>query len=189
MFAVNSDFSYRGQILPDPLKLFSFAGLSMDSKLAQDRRSAEAIMERRTLSYVWRQKATPVALRRTGRGEKHRVRLPFADDNRQWLQNGRRTTPEWLGGDDAYWELPKSWFNDFVDRALRRYGKVYIIQPYREQEICARACQEAQGHECQCSCMGANHGMGNDGSWFEVSDTFSTRWGERELACRLLSAR
>jgi hypothetical protein len=33
--------------------------------------------------------------------------------------------------------------------------------------------------------MGANHGAGNDGSWFEVSDTFSTRWGERELACRL----
>jgi hypothetical protein len=24
---------------------------------------------------------------------------------------------------------------------------------------------------------GADHGMGNDGSWFEVSDTFSTRWG------------
>ena len=36
--------------------------------------------------------------------------------------------------------------------------------------------------------MGANHGIGNDGSWFEVSDTFSTRWGERELACRLLTA-
>ena len=34
-----------------------------------------------------------------------------------------------------------------------------------------------------------NHGIGNDGSWFEVSDTFSTRWGERELACRLLTAR
>lgn len=34
-------------------------------------------------------------------------------------------------GTDAYWELPKSWFNDLVDRALQRYGKVYIIQPYR----------------------------------------------------------
>jgi hypothetical protein len=105
------------------------------------------------------------------------------------LQNGRRTAPEWIGGTKAYWELPKFWFNDFVDRALLRYGKVYIIQPYREQEICARACQEARGHECQCSCMGANHGAGHDGSWFEVSDTFSARWGEHELACRLLTAR
>ncbi|WP_309142130.1 hypothetical protein [Bradyrhizobium diazoefficiens] len=117
------------------------------------------------------------------------MRLPFADGNRQWLQNGRRTEPEWIGGDHAYWELPKAWFNDGVDRALLRYGKVYIIQPYREQEICALACQEALGHECQCSCMGANHGIGNDGSWFEVSDTFPIRWGERELACRLLTAR
>lgn len=146
-------------------------------------------MERLTLNYVWKQKLIPVVLRRTGRGEKLRARLPFADDNRQWLQNGRRSAPEWIGGSHAYWEMPKSWFNDFVDRTLHRYGKVYIIQPYREQEICARACQEAQGHECQCSCMGANHGAGNDGSWFEVSDTFSARWGERELACRLLTAR
>jgi hypothetical protein len=39
-------------------------------------------MERLTLSYVWKQKPTPVVLRRTGRGEKLRVRLPFAADNR-----------------------------------------------------------------------------------------------------------
>lgn len=51
--------------------------------------------------------------------------------------------PEWTGEKEAYWELPQGWFNDFVERALVRYGKVYIIQPYREQEICARACQEA----------------------------------------------
>ena len=146
-------------------------------------------MNVRTLSFVWSQKHIPVALRRTAKGERIRVRLPFAADNRQWLRNGRRTSPVWIGGEAAYWELSKSWFNDFVDRALIRYGKVYIIQPYREQEICARACQEARGHECQCSCMGANHGAGNDGSWFEVSDVFSTRWGQRELACRLLATR
>ena len=120
------------------------------------------MLDQLALSYVWKQKQIPVVLRRTGRGERIRVRLPFADDNRHWLQNGRRTAPEWIGGTEAYWELPKSWFNDLVDRALVRYGKIYIIQPYREQEICARACREALGHECQCSCMGANHGAGND---------------------------
>lgn len=146
-------------------------------------------VDRLTLGYVWKQKQIPVVLRRTGRGERLRVRMPYHDANREWLRNGRRTAPTWIGGIEAYWELPKAWFNDFVDRALLRFGKVYIIQPYREQEVCARACQDASGHECQCSCMGANHGAGNDGSWFEVSDTFSTRWGERELACRLLTAR
>jgi hypothetical protein len=31
--------------------------------------------------------------------------------------------------------------------------------------------------------MGANHGVGNDGSRFEVSETFATRWNDREI-CR-----
>lgn len=146
-------------------------------------------MDKLSLKYVWSQAQIPVVLRRTGKREKLRVRLPFSDDNRQWLRYGRRTEPEWVGEPKAYWELPKAWFDDFVNRALARFGKVYIIQPFREQEICARACQEARGHECQCSCMGANHGAGSDGSWFEVSDTFSTRWHERDLACRLLTAR
>ena len=146
-------------------------------------------MDVREVSFVRNQKRIPVAMRRNAKGERVRVRLPFADDNRLWLRNGRRAAPVWIGVDAAYWELPKAWFNDFVDRALIRYGNVYIIQPYREQEICARACQEARGHECQCSCMGANHGAGNDGSRFQVSEAFSTRWGERELACRLLTAR
>ena len=148
-------------------------------------------MDRLTLKFVWKlQKQIPVVLRRTGIGERLRVRLPYAQDNRQWLRNGRRTNPEWLDAtvnQPGYWEIPKAWFNDFVDRALSRYGKVYIIQPYRRQEICAAACQNASGHECQCSCMGEHHGAGNDGSWFEVSDTFSTRSGKRELACRLLT--
>lgn len=150
-------------------------------------------MYKLTLSFVWKhQKEVPVVLRRTGKGERLRVKLPYATDNRSWLRNGRRTNPEWIeacGDQPGYWELPKSWFDDFVDRALARYGKVYIIQPFRAQEICSPACQNAKGHECQCSCMGAHHGAGNDGSWFDVSDTFSTRWGERELACRLLTAR
>jgi len=123
-----------------------------------------------------------------GRGQRLRARLPYAETNRAWLQNGRRTRPIWVSS-KQYWELPKAWFNDFVNRCLERYGKVYIIQPYREQEKCAPACLNATGHECECSCMGQNHGAGNDGSWFEVSETFATRWGNRQLACRLLTAK
>ncbi len=89
-----------------------------------------------------------------------------------------------------YWEVPAAWFNDFVDRALERYSELYVIQPYREQEKCASACLNATGHECQCSCMGANHGAGNDGSWFEVNEAFATRWGDQVLACRrMISAK
>ena len=137
------------------------------------------------LKHVWNQRSVPVILRRGGKGQRLRLRLPYAENNRSWLQDGRRNAPKWIA-DGSYWETPKAWFNDLVNRALERYGRLYVIQPYREQEKCAPACLNAVGHECQCSCMGANHGAGNDGSWFEVSDTFATRWGHQQLACRLM---
>ncbi len=138
-----------------------------------------------SLKSVWNQTRTPVVLRRGGKGQRLRIRLPFAEDNRRWLQAGKRTAAVWLP-EHRCWEVPKAWFNGFVEQALHRYGFLYVIQPYREQEKCATACLNATGHECQCSCMGANHGAGNDGSWFEVSETFATRWGELHLACRLM---
>jgi hypothetical protein len=141
-----------------------------------------------SLRQVWNQKNIPVILRRGGKGQLLRLRIPFTKENRIWLQNGRPANPTWLK-DKKCWELPASWFNDFVTRALNKFGKLYVIQPYREQERCAPACQNAVGHECQCSCMGANHGAGNDGSWFEVSETFATRWSEQHLACRLMQMR
>lgn len=140
------------------------------------------------LKRVWSQNAIPVVLRRNGKGEKLRVRLPYSENNRGWLQDGRRTSPAWSSKNKC-WELPKNWFNNLVTQALHRYGRLYVIQPYREQEKCSPKCLEATGHECQCSCMGANHGAGNDDSWFEVNETFATRWGGRNLACRQMVKR
>lgn len=145
-------------------------------------------MDDKELTRVWNQHEVPVILRRTGKGQLLRTRLPYADSNRTWLQDGRRISPTWISS-KHYWELPKAWFNDIVERALRTYGQIYVIQPYREQETCSPACLNASGHECQCSCMGRNHGAGNDGSWFEISETFATRWGDQMLACRLMKTR
>lgn len=145
-------------------------------------------MQQDKLKAIWNQTLIPVIVRRGGRGEKLRVRVPFAQDNRIWINSIGKSDADWIVT-GKYWELPKSWFNDFVEEALQRYRKLYVIQPYREQEKCAPACMEATGHECQCSCMGANHGAGNDGSWFEVSETFATRWNDREIACRLMVAK
>lgn len=150
-----------------------------------DQKAAKTMAPDVRLTRVWNQSETPVILRRTGKDERLRARLPFAPENNAWLRNGRRRSPDWIAS-GKYWELPKSWFNDFVERTLARFGKLYVIQPYREQEKCSPACLNAAGHECECSCMGANHGAGNDGSWFEVSETFATRWGDRQLACRLM---
>jgi hypothetical protein len=146
------------------------------------------------LRRIWRQDEVPVIVRK-GKGHKLRVKLPHPSVEfeplrraRAFLQaarpKGRR--PDWL---QQYrgWEVSQDWFSDLVDHVLKRFSKLYIIQPYREQEKCAAACMNAQGHECQCSCMGANHGAGGPGAgWFEVSETFATRWGDEQLACRLM---
>ena len=146
------------------------------------------IRPRRRIREVWQQNSVPVVLRRTGKGERLRVRLPPGNNKRLWLQKLGRTGPEWNSGKEC-WEIPKAWFNDFVNAALLTYNEVYIIQPYREQETCSPSCRNAIGHECACSCMGVHHGHGDDGTWYDVSDAFSVRWGERELACRLLTRR
>ena len=138
------------------------------------------------LRAVLAQKDIPVVFRSGRPKEKLRVWLPYAVTNRAWLQGLGRIHPVW-DYDKKRWEIPKSWFNGLVEGSLKRFRRIYIIQPYNEQEKCAPACMNAAGHICECSCMGQNHGAGNDGSWFEVSETFATRWNKQELACRLLT--
>lgn len=134
---------------------------------------------------VWSQTTVPVIYRRVGKGEQLWVRLPYAPLNKAFLRQSGRLNPHW-DNVKKHWSTPKSWFNDLVKRCLEKFGKVYIVQPYNEMEKCAPACQNATGHICECSCMGANHGAGSDGSWFEVSEAFAFRWSGRMLACRLM---
>jgi hypothetical protein len=138
------------------------------------------------LKRVWSNPSVPVLYRR-GAGNPLLARLPYASTNRSWLWESGRKRPVWLTS-KKYWELPQAWFSDLVKRCLDKYGQVYIIQPFRAQEKCAPACWNAEGEICECSCMGANHGSSHPGGrWKIVSETFATRWGERELACRLLT--
>ena len=142
--------------------------------------------KRQEIKRVWSQRVIPVVYRSVAK-KTLLLRIPYAPDNMAWLRNGKQRKPIW---DKEYtcWHLPKAWFNDTVNRCLHRFGKVYVIQPYRAQEKCAPACWNAKGHICSCSCMGEHHGTSNpDGSWFVVSDTFATQWSEQELACRLLT--
>ena len=137
------------------------------------------------LNSVWNQTRYPVALR-GGRVKPLVVRLPYADTNREWLRNDRRTNPIWLSVHKV-WSIPKSWFEDTIQRSLDRYGGIYVIQPFHTTEKCAPACWNAIGALCECSCMGANHGSGDPaGKWHIVSETFAVRVNEREFSCRLL---
>ncbi len=140
------------------------------------------------INAVWNQQQIPVIVRH-GKGRPLFLRLPYRPENRAWIKGEKRNNPTWNSA-KKHWECPQAWFNDLVDRSLAHWGKLYIIQPHREQEKCAPACWNAMGHECQCSCLGANHGsQSSGGGWFVVSDTFATRWDKSELACRLLETK
>ena len=147
------------------------------------------IMANPELSTVWRNGRIPVIARPGGTGKRLLARLPYSELNRLWLTSIRYTVqPTWLREDKA-WELPKSWLNQFVAAALLRYGRLYIIQPYREDEICAPACWNARGFECECSCMGANHGEGEQEGYYEVSETLAIKIGPTQWASRLLTSK
>ncbi|MEB0207891.1 hypothetical protein [Pseudomonas sp. CCC3.1] len=133
---------------------------------------------------VWRQATIPVVFKR----EKSPllIKLPFAKDNFDWLRNSSRNKPEWSAQYKS-WQVPAAWFEDSVKRLLGRFKKVYVIQLYREYQVCAPACWNAHGLHCECSCMGANHGTGQPaGKWYEVSETFAAQWGPKKYACRLM---
>lgn len=140
------------------------------------------------LRSIWNQGVVPVLLNR-GQGERARLRLPLVYGAAYaWLRRGRRRRPDW-NVEGRYWEVPRAWFSDLVSDCIARWGSVYVIQPYREHQKCAPACWDAEGDICECSCMGANHGLGRPGGgWLVLSDTFAVQWGEQRWACRLLGA-
>jgi len=145
-------------------------------------------MERRDpeLVRVWRQSSIPVIFKR--QRPPLLVKMPYAQNNRVWLQTGRGRKVEWNNKFDC-WETPAAWFDSLVRHILSRYGKMYVIQLYKEQQKCAPACWRAEGMDCECSCMGAHHGTGHpEGRWYEVSETFAFSSGQTKYACRLLTS-
>ena len=138
------------------------------------------------LASVLNQKNIPILYRCDIKGSPLYVKLPYTSDNMFWLRNGAKREPKW-NRHFEWWETPKSWFNDLVSRSLHQYDRIYVIQPYKEQEKCSPACRNASGHKCSCSCMGAHHGSKNaENNWFVVSETFASRWSDLKIACRLI---
>jgi hypothetical protein len=134
---------------------------------------------------IWKQTEIPVIYRQGG-SEPLMIHLPFGPDNGAWLRGDHRRKPVWIAQYKG-WEAPNAWFDDLVTRVLHRFGRVYVIQPYRVQETCAPACWNARGFECECSCLGANHGRQNPaGKWRIISEALAVRWHGRQLACRLI---
>lgn len=135
---------------------------------------------------IWTQKTVPVVYNQ-GCSKPLLIRLPFAKTNRSWLKATHKRDPTW-DVTRKRWETPRSWYEDVVRRTLNRFGQVYVIQPFHTCEKCAPACWKATGIECECSCMGANHGSEDPpGRWYIVSEACAVSWGKREYSCRLIA--
>ena len=143
------------------------------------------------LMEIWNQKSIPILFQRE-QGYPLLVHLPNSGYYQNWLrgrkQRGKkRRNPVW-NNQFKCWEVPVAWFEELVKRLLNKYGKVYVIQVYRERNICAPACWNARGSSCVCSCMGVNHGKDYPGGkWYVVSEALAIQWGERKYACRLIT--
>jgi hypothetical protein len=137
------------------------------------------------MAAIWKQPEIPVVYRQGGSAPLL-IHLPYKPDNRSWLKGDRRRKLVW-NPQDTCWEVPRSRFDDVITRCLHRFGRVYVIQPYRVLEKCAPACWNARGFECECSCLGKHHGSQQpSGNWHIISETFAVRWHDRQLACRLI---
>lgn len=134
---------------------------------------------------IWRQEKIPVIFRR--KGKSLLIKVPFAPDNSVWLRTKPKNKEPIWNAQYKCWELPRSRFDFLTKTILESFSQIFIVQPYRKQDKCAPACWNAEGFECECSCMGEHHGAGNHhNNWFVVSDTFATKWHELEYSCRLL---
>jgi hypothetical protein len=143
------------------------------------------VSEERTLAAVWNNGDIPViAVPVTGR---IKIRIPYSDSNRAWLQIGR-SKPEW-DKVKRHWTVPRCWLTRMSKHAVKAFGRCYIVQAFKESERCAPACWNAAGLDCSCSCLGENHGQGDDGSWYVVDDVFACRAGGVQYAVRLIAER
>lgn len=92
------------------------------------------------------------------------AKIPDRKGNRRWLHQAVRIRSPRLDGDR--WVLPRSCLTRLVTAAVDRYGHIVVCRDMSRLSRCNRACLEATGVDCDCSCLGAYHGADSIG-WFE----------------------
>ncbi|MFI0908687.1 endonuclease domain-containing protein [Streptomyces sioyaensis] len=104
------------------------------------------------------------------------AKIPARRGNRRWLHETVGIRSPQLN--DDRWSLPRSCLVRLVTAAVDRYGLMVLWRDMSKLSRCTRACLEATGAECDCSCLGAHHGQDSKG-WFErVGDAVVADLGE-----------
>lgn len=115
------------------------------------------------------------------------LKIPARRGNRRWLHETVRIRSPQLN--DDRWNLPRSCLTRLVTAAVDRYGFIVLWRDMSKLSQCTRACLEATGAECHCSCLGEHHGQESEG-WFErVGDVVVADLGEHTRTAVVYGAR
>ncbi|MEU1418360.1 hypothetical protein [Kitasatospora sp. NPDC005751] len=102
-----------------------------------------------------------------------KVRLPYAVGNRAWIHSilGDLTRPEW-NREDKSWDISRQHMRTLVEALAERFGSVDVTIDFRTNSRCDDRCRDAEGDDCDCQCMGENHGgAAYWRNWREVGET------------------
>jgi hypothetical protein len=115
------------------------------------------------------------------------ARIPALKGNRRWLHHTVHIRSPRLDGDR--WTLPRNCLVRLVIAAIDRYGHIVVCRDMSRLSRCNRACLEATGVDCDCSCMGEHHGEDSFG-WFErVGEVMVADLGEFKRTTIVYGAR
>src|SRR5438093_12492432 len=89
------------------------------------------------------------------------AKIPARKGNWRWLHKSVRIRSPRLDGDR--WALPRNCLVRLVTAAIDRYGYIVVCRDMSTLSRCNRACLEATGVDCDCSCLGAYHGADSSG--------------------------
>jgi recombination endonuclease VII len=106
------------------------------------------------------------------------AKFPPHKDNCQWLHTSVAIHSPRQDKDKEYWHLPRSCLTRLVTAAVDRYGYVAVLRDISSLSRCTKACLQATGTECNCSCYGAHHGQDSDAWYQRIGDAVVADLGE-----------
>ncbi|WP_236652527.1 hypothetical protein [Streptacidiphilus neutrinimicus] len=102
-----------------------------------------------------------------------RIRMPYAPDTRAWWhdQLGDLIRPAW-NREMKCWEIARSHMREVVEALAERFGAVEVALDFRNSSRCDVRCRDAEGDDCDCQCLGENHGgAAYWRAWIQVGET------------------
>lgn len=102
--------------------------------------------------------------------------MPYAGgSNRRWIhaELGDRIRPVWNQDvEPKRWEIAQPHLRTLVEAMSDKFGVIDVYLQFSTRQRCDEKCQDAQGDDCICRCMGENHGgAAYWRGWTKVRDT------------------